>query len=348
MASGKAGGASALFSEATQAEQLDSHTYRVNLNQGFCIGAVPNGGYTSACMLAAASKHLGPRGQPDTLTAHFEYPNRTSTGPAIVVIEDVKLGRQISTLHLTLWQGGLLSQAPWIDRSVSRRIVLAYTTHTNLRTFSGISMPTGYEVTPAAELPSVSDFEALKTHGADDAWAESKLPKGWAAMMLSLTQWRFYVPRKEPLSPGVLDMWIRLASGEKITQGALAYVVDSFPHNMHTFLAAPALRELLNASPERSGDSEVKDVRKKDQQRAEMWFPTVVMNIEAKTALPEEGVEWLSVRVSSKQIKEGKFDLEVLVRDTDGEMVALSNHVAMILSVERNTGKKSGSSKASL
>lgn len=39
MASGKAGGASALFSEATKAEQLDSHTYRVNLNKGFCIGA---------------------------------------------------------------------------------------------------------------------------------------------------------------------------------------------------------------------------------------------------------------------------------------------------------------------
>jgi hypothetical protein len=39
MASGKAGGAAALFSEATKAEQLDSHTYRVNLNNAFCIGA---------------------------------------------------------------------------------------------------------------------------------------------------------------------------------------------------------------------------------------------------------------------------------------------------------------------
>ncbi|KAH8700737.1 thioesterase family protein [Talaromyces proteolyticus] len=344
MAAGKAGGVSASFSEATKVEQLDSHTYRVNLDKAFCIGAVPNGGYTSACMLAAASKHLGPRGQPDTLTAHFEYPNRTSTGPAIIIIEDVKLGRQLSTLHLTLYQGGLLSQAPWIDRAVSRRIILAYTTHTNLRTFSGISMPTGYEVTPAAELPSVSDFEALKTNGADDVWEESKLPKAYVNLMPSLANWRFYIPSKEPLSPGVLDMWIRLTSGEPITQGTLAYVVDSFPHNMHTFLAAPALRELLNAPPERSSDAEVKDVRKKDQQRAEMWFPTVVMNIEAKMALPEEGTEWLAVRVSSKQIKDGKFDLEVLVRDADGELIALSHHVAMILSIERNTS----SSKASL
>ncbi|GAM43806.1 hypothetical protein TCE0_060r18918 [Talaromyces pinophilus] len=343
MASDKA----ASFSEATKVEQLDSHTYRVSLNNSFCIGAVPNGGYASACMLAAANKHLGAHGQPDTLTAHFEYPNRASTGPAVVIVEDVKLGRQISTLHLTLWQGGLLSQTPWVDRSVSRRIVLAYTTHTNLRTFSGISMPTGYEVTPAAELPSVSDFEALKTNGADEVWEESKLPKAYVSLMPSLTNWRFYIPRKGPLSPGVLDMWIRLASGEPITQGTLAYVVDSFPHNMHTFLAAPALRELLNAPPERSNDSEVKDIRQRDQQRAEMWFPTVVMNIEAKMALPDEGTEWLAVRVSSKQIKDGKFDLEVLVRDADGEVIALSHHVAMILNIVRNT-RKNGSSKASL
>ncbi|KAJ5273997.1 thioesterase family protein [Penicillium angulare] len=347
MASDKAVRVPPSFSEAIKVEQLSSHAYQVSLSKDFSVGAVPNGGYTSACMLAAAKIHLGPRDQPDTLTAHFEFPNRASTGPAIVIIEDVKLGKQVSTLHLTLWQGGLLSQAPWIDHSVSRRVILAYTTHTNLRTFSGTSMPTGYEVTPAAELPSVSDFEALKTNGADEAWALQKLPKAYAAMMPSLARWQFYVPRKEPLSPGVLDMWIRLDSGEPITQSTLAYVVDTFPHNMHTFLAAPALRELLNAPPERSGDSDVKETREKDQQRSELWFPTVVMNMEVKTALPDEGVEWLAVRASSKQIKDGKFDIEVLVRDADGEIIALSNHVAMIVNIVRNTGKK-GKSKASL
>lgn len=74
-----------------------------------------------------------------------------------------------------------------------------------------------------------------------------------------------------------------------------------------------------------------------------MWFPTVVMNLEVKKALPEEGVEWLAVRVTSKQIKDGKFDLDVSVRDVDGELVALSHHVAMILSIERNTRKSRSS-----
>lgn len=74
-----------------------------------------------------------------------------------------------------------------------------------------------------------------------------------------------------------------------------------------------------------------------------MWFPTVVMNLEVKTALPEDGVEWLAVRVTSKQIKDGKFDLDISVRDVDGELLALSHHVAMILSIERNTRKKQSS-----
>jgi lipoate synthase len=64
------------------------------------------------------------------------------------------------------------------------------------------------------------------------------------------------------------------------------------------------------------------------------------MNMEAKMALPDEGTEWLAVRVSSKQIKEAKFDLEVLVRDADGNVVALSHYVAMILSIMRNNAKK--------
>jgi Thioesterase-like superfamily len=299
-------------------------------------------------MLAAARMHLSSRGQPDTLTAHFEYPNRTTTGPAVVVIEDVKLGRQLTTLHLTLWQGGLLSQAPWIDTSASRRSVLGYSTHTNLRTFTGISMPTGYEVTPAAALPSLPDFEALKTNGADDHWEKSETPNPPSGLLASLHNWKFYVPRQGPLSPGVLDMWIRMSNGEHITQTALAYVADSFPYNLHTFLATPELRELLNAPPERADNSQVQDVRRRDQQRVEMWFPTVVLNLEAKMALPEEGTGWLAVRVTSKQIRDGRFDLDVLVRDVDGEIVALSHHVAMILSIDRNTGKRGDAMKASL
>ena len=132
-------------------------------------------------MLAAASAHLSSRGQPDMVTSHFEFPGQTAIGPAIVVVEDVKLARRLSIVHLTLWQGGLVEQAPWITPSVSRRAVLAYATYTNLRTFRGMSVQTGYEATVAAALPPVPNFEVLKLKDADECWKRSKVPKALAS-----------------------------------------------------------------------------------------------------------------------------------------------------------------------
>lgn len=202
-------------------------------------------------MLAAARTHLSARGQPHTLTAHFEYPSRTSPGPAVVTVEDVKLSGQLSTLHLTLWQGALAARAPWVTPA-SRRIVLAYATHTDLRAFAGITLPTGFEGTPAAELPPLPDFGALSKGGprgaADAMWEESKLPAPARAAARSLQNWRFYVAREGPLTPGVLDMWICLASGERITQDALAYVVDSFPVSSFWILDMFMAWQLMNCS----------------------------------------------------------------------------------------------------
>ncbi len=156
-------------------------------------------------MLAAASAHLSSRGQPDMLTVHFEYPSQAAVGPAIVVIEDVKLARRLSILHLTLRQGGLVEQAPWITSYISRRVVLAYTTYTNLRTATGMSVRTGYEATAATALPPPPDFETLKLKGADECWKQSKLPKVLASWR-SLCNWCFYLPRGGQLAPGTLDM----------------------------------------------------------------------------------------------------------------------------------------------
>ncbi|KAI0602450.1 thioesterase family protein [Biscogniauxia sp. FL1348] len=321
--SDKAASAFVPFPEATKVEKLGSHTYRVNLVDAYCIGAVPNGGYAGSCMLAAASAHLSSRGQPDMVTAHFEYPSQAATGPAIVVVEDVKLARRLSIVHLTLWQGGLTEQAPLITPSVSRRAVLAYATYTNLRTFTGMSVQTGHEAAAAAALPAPPRFDELRQKGADEHWKHAKLPPALTTWR-SLRNWCFYIPRGGQLAPGTLDMWIRLASGERITQAALPYVADSFPWNLHTFLLAP-------------GDGGAEAARRNDQ-RTEMWFPTVTLNLEVKTALPEEGVEWLAVRVTSKQIKDGRFDLDITIRDAEGQLVALSHHVAMIVDIAKNRG----------
>lgn len=282
-------------------------------------------------------------------------------GPAIITVEDVKLGGQLSTLHLTLWQGDLLPRAPWIRSGAeaeaegggARRTVLAYATLTDQRAASGITLETGWEVSPAAALPRpLPDFAALLREtssgggGGDGFWEEQRAPA--SGMFRSLQNWRFFLPRGGPLEPGVVDMWVCRSNGERVRQAALPYVVDSFPYSLHTFLMSPELRAMLAAPREKAGgDAKVEETHQRNEQRAGLWFPTVVMNLEVKTALPEEGLEWLAVRVQSKLIKDGKFDTDVLVRDQDGEVVALAQQVSMILSMERNTAKR-GSAKPSL
>lgn len=75
---------------------------------------------------------------------------------------------------------------------------------------------------------------------------------------------------------------------------------------------------------------------KKGKTAQAYWYPTLLLNLEVKKALPEEGVEWLFLRVRAKQIKNGRMDLEVIVLDGDGDLVLLSHHVCFILGAERN------------
>ena len=307
-------------------------------------------------MLAAARLHLSARGQPDTLTAHIEYPTRTMAGPAVIAIEDVKLGGRLSTLHITLWQEGLTSAAPWVTPSVSRRTALAYATQLNLTTFEGISIPAGFEVTPAAKLPPRPDLASLVAGGVDEDWELHKPPEAFMGYVRALLNWRFILPRGDTVTPGVLDTWVSMAGGERITQRTLPYLVDSFPFNVHLYVSTPEIRRsmMVVSSRTSSGSGDAKDGEKENREkdskgaswtktRGNMWFPTVAMNVEVKQALPEEGVEWLAMQITSKQLRQGKFDLHVTVRTLDGELVALSNQVALMMSAERNMAKRGSS-----
>lgn len=94
-------------------------------------------------------------------------------------------------------------------------------------------------------------------------------------------------------------------------------------------------------------DTNPYDVKTKDgsTKPARFWYPTVLLNIDFKKPLPEEGVEWLFVRVDTKQIKNGRMDLEVVILDEGGDIVALSQHVALAVGSERNIAARKTSSK---
>lgn len=243
----------------------------------------------------------------------------------------------------------MLDHAPWVTPSVTRRTILAYATQTNLAKATGLSMPTGYSVTDAASRPAKPDLDALLKAGRDKVWTESPTPKGMEKIMSSQQNWRMFIPKRGPLSPGFLDMWMCTSTGEPLTQSMLPYIVDTFPYNMHIFLASPEYLRIMAtmANPPKDEDEETKKTRaiikKQQEDRSGMWLPTVVMNLETRNRLPEKGVKWLNMRGTSKQIKDGNFDMEIVIRDEDGQLIAVSQHTAMILSMDRNMGKKKAS-----
>jgi hypothetical protein len=144
---------------------------------------------------------------------------------------------------------------------------------------------------------------------------------------------------------------MRFSSGERIYQSALPYALDSYPFDLYKYLPEPALSRLLLQPPPAKKNLKEKDGNKSDREppdsRADFWFPSIYFHLEAKTLLPDEGTEWLLMRVTSKQIKNGMFDLDILVRDMEGELVALGHQVAMIVSMDVNMAKHRAT-KASL
>lgn len=65
------------------------------------------------------------------------------------------------------------------------------------------------------------------------------------------------------------------------------------------------------------------------------------MNLEVKRPLEEEEkVEWLFVRMQSKEVRNGRFDLEVVVLDEKEQLVALGGLVGLVLGMERNLGAR--------
>jgi hypothetical protein len=71
---------------------------------------------------------------------------------------------------------------------------------------------------------------------------------------------------------------------------------------------------------------------------APRFYPTINMGIEVKKNLPEKGVKWLFTRFRMKGLRDGRFDLGCEVWDEEGELVAVSSQVWMVVEV-RGKGK---------
>jgi hypothetical protein len=122
---------------------------------------------------------------------------------------------------------------------------------------------------------------------------------------------------------------------ETWTNEKLGFICDLFPQICETFI----LKGVDQYSPDGSGAK---------GEKIPFWYPTLLLNLDVKKALPDGGVKFLFTRLQTKAIKNGRYDLEVVVMDPEGEIVALSHHVCFAVSAERNLAKRKEEGEAKL
>lgn len=239
-------------------------------------------------------------------------------------MRDVKLGRQTSIIHVSLSQPTSKGAKPPFTSAEMREEVVGYITNSNITTENGITLKTDFELLPPPPPVNISKL----SQGTDENWAlQSAMP--FASFRKASQKVKFHFPRHGQVMRSIGDEWVCFTNRDKFTNEALGYVSDMFPMPVEQF------RDQANPYD----ISTPPDLTTKKPAR--FWYPTLLLNLDIKKALPEEGVEWLFVRVRTKQIKNGRMDLEVIIMDESGDIVALSHHVTLILDSSRNTAARS-------
>lgn len=136
-------------------------------------------------------------------------------------------------------------------------------------------------------------------------------------------------------------MWYTFSDpNSRFTNTSLGFICDTFPQIIESFSLGKTHDPYSVAFEQQYSRSEQESIIRGGPAGGRMWYPTLLLNLEVKKALPEAGVKWLFVRLECKRILNGRYDLEVLILDAEGELVAVSNHVCFALGSERNTAAR--------
>ncbi|KAL3477855.1 thioesterase-like superfamily-domain-containing protein [Aspergillus californicus] len=333
----------AKFEEAITVTPLGNNRYSAFLQNSFCIGTVPHGGYSSAVLYRLVLVHFATahaslyKNEPATpISMHLTFLRRTASGPVLLRVSDTKLGKRTSSVHVELLQHKDMdgNKNPGGEEGMEVKIA-GYITVSPESAEVGVSSKTEWSVQPAP-VPGGGEgggvaLGRLGRTGVDGPWMKMDAP--FSEFRKATTQVELYgvdsaqVKRKN----GVVDQWARLRpEGEggvtRWSNESVVFLIDMFPMALDGFdtMAAEA------AEQEGEGGGAM----------AKFWFPTVTLCIDLKKRLPAGGEEWLYSRVVTKEVRNGRTDLDVTVLDEKGEVVALSTQVGLVVSASRNIGKR--------
>lgn len=272
---------------------------------------------------------------------------RTAAGPALLRVEDTKLGARTSTIHVTLSQS-----ASGKDNYRTSVKVAGYITLSAPSAEVGPTIPMDWSLHPSptdaarGSRPDGSvDLAKLGETGRDGHWVRT---------VPAFPEFRRAAANVEVFGPvdsggggsgrrrGIVDQWARLrpvvgdGDGKKEvekgrwTNEAVAFLIDMFPMVLDGF-------DRMATSTESEAETETDQGRTSGVKvKAKYWYPTVSLNVDFKKRLPAQGVEWLYSRVHTKVLRDGRTDLDVVVLDETGDVVALSTQVGLVVSAGRN------------
>ncbi|KAF7596981.1 hypothetical protein BBP40_011347 [Aspergillus hancockii] len=326
---------SAIFEEAIKVIPLTSHTYSAYLQETWCIG--------NAILYRLATTHFAqsqesPYRSKKILPISFQltFVRPAYVGPVALTVQEIKLGVRTSTIHVTLSQEGRpKSSLDPLSASAQELKVAGYITVSPEDVDQEGSAVTGnWDLHPSPLHGSKSngavDFDALVANEKDGQWTKiPKVPVVAASQHIDVFS-AVPGPNVQARINSTVDQWARFCPGggtpAKWTNEALMYLVDMFPMALDR-LGAMATSTRPDTETSTEGKPRAPDP---------FWYPTVTLNVDLKKSLPNGGAEWLYSRVVTKAFRAGRADLDVAVLDQDGELVALSSQVCMVVGIDRN------------
>ena len=169
----------------------------------------------TGCVLQVVSAHfattLSKQKQPHTIALHVEFLRRTQVGPATFKVDNVKLGRQTSIVHVRMSQDG-------------REEVIAYVTNSNMDTEEGFAFDTQYKLHPS---PPPVDLSRLESD--QDLYWYRKDNMPFANFRKASQKVRFHFPRSGNVLPNLADEWLCFSDGSLFTDSSIGFVADMFP-----------------------------------------------------------------------------------------------------------------------
>lgn len=160
---------------------------------------------------------LAKQNQPHTIALHVEFLRRTQAGPATFKVDDVKLGRQTTIVHVSMEQDG-------------RQEVIAYATNSNLDTETGFTFDTQHKLSPPVPPVDLAKLE----QDTDPTWRKQpEMPH--AKFRKATTKVIFHFPRANQSALATADEWLCWSDGSNFTNTSIGFVADMFPQIIEKF-----------------------------------------------------------------------------------------------------------------